>query len=63
MLPFQISDSATPAPNFPKSPGVASTPVHSPTLCERVIRFLERRSRTPLGVPQEKPDSGSERNS
>lgn len=62
VLTFQISDSAVPSPNFPKTPGVAPTPVHSPTLCERVLRFLERLGRPPLSEPQEKPSSGPERN-
>jgi hypothetical protein len=62
VLSFQMSDSGTPAPNLPKRPAVAPPPVHFSTLCERVLRFLERRGRTPLSVPQEKPDSGSERN-
>ena len=57
MLPFQMFDSATPAQNLSEAPGVAPTPVLSPTLCECVLHV-----RTPLSAPQEKPDSGSERN-
>lgn len=62
VLPFQMSDSARSSPNLPKIPAVAPTPVHSPTLCEHILRLLERRGRAPLSVPQEKPDSVPERN-
>lgn len=61
MFSFQMSDSARSAPNFRKTPAIAPTPAHSSTLCERVLRFLERRGRTPLSVPQEEPNSGPER--
>jgi hypothetical protein len=62
VLPSQVSNSATPAQNCPKMPDVASAPVHACTLCERVFRFLDWRGRTPLSMPQEKPNSGLERN-